>query len=390
MTSSELVPTDAAGAIAERDKPANVLQVFNSPAFRASIADALPRHIRPDVLMRVALTQVRLQPKLQECTPASFMASLLTAAQLGLRPGLLGEGYLIPRKNGRTGQVECTFQPGYQGLAGLAFRSGEIKDAYGQEVYDCDTFEYQLGDEPRITHIPDPDGDHDPAAIRYFYAVVRLARGGTLRCVMSRKQIDDHCARFAYHNRDGSLPHDSTWVSDYVAMGRKTVLLQALKLAPKSTELAAAIEAEYESVGMNGRFAAAVTEDVGYTPVAQKARAALGVEVDQETGEVTQSAAQRPQDGPQQADEAEGDTVDADAFEDDEEPQEAKLTADQAKTIKAHKVRLKSNNPDWIDFLTAGYGVASALDLTYSQAEHAIAELDKMTPESWAAQKAML
>ena len=176
------------------------------------------------------------------------------------------------------------------------------------------------------------------------------------------------------------------WQSHTKRMLRHKALIQCARMAFGFTGIYDPDEAERV---INGEYTE-IADDLSYTPVAARARAALGVEVDQETGEVTQSAAQRPQDGPQQADEAEGDTVDADAFEDDEEPQEAKLTADQAKTIKAHKVRLKSNNPDWIDFLTAGYGVASALDLTYSQAEHAIAELDKMTPESWAAQKAML
>ena len=66
-------------------------------------------------------------PKLQECTRDSIFSSILQASELGLDLSPpMGEGYLIPRWNGRAKVLECQFQPGYRGLVALARRSGEI------------------------------------------------------------------------------------------------------------------------------------------------------------------------------------------------------------------------------------------------------------------------
>ena len=71
------------------------------------------------------MTALSKDPKLQECTPQSFLGAMMQAAQLGVEPNTpLGQAYLIPYRN--TGQMECQFQIGYRGLIDLAYRSGEI------------------------------------------------------------------------------------------------------------------------------------------------------------------------------------------------------------------------------------------------------------------------
>jgi phage RecT family recombinase len=71
-------------------------------------------------MARLALTSLRTVRGLAECTPASIMACVMTASQLGLEPGVLGSCYLIPRKG------EATFLIGYQGLLDLIRRSGKV------------------------------------------------------------------------------------------------------------------------------------------------------------------------------------------------------------------------------------------------------------------------
>ena len=89
-----------------------------------------------------------MNPDLQKCTVPSFMGALLKAAQSGLRPGMFGEGWIIPRWNGRLGSMEAQFQPGYMGLAQLAYRSGEVAEVHAVAVYAADHFRYQLGSRP--------------------------------------------------------------------------------------------------------------------------------------------------------------------------------------------------------------------------------------------------
>lgn len=141
--STDVARREAAGAPAEREaQPQSVLQVFNSASFKAQVAAALPKHIGIDSMMRTALTEVRMNPDLQKCTVASFMGSMLKAAQSGLRPGMFGEGWIVARWSKKLGSLEAQFQPGYQGLAQLAYRSGEVADIVAEPVYKTDHFKY--------------------------------------------------------------------------------------------------------------------------------------------------------------------------------------------------------------------------------------------------------
>ncbi len=306
MTSpqTEIVAPDQSRSLVRSSTPQSVLEVFASAAFKQQVAAALPRHIGVDSMMRIALTEVRMTPELQKCTVASFMAALLKAAQAGLRPGMFGEGWIIPRWNGRLGAMEAQFQPGYMGLAQLAYRSGEVSEVHAVAVYAADYFRYQLGSDPRIEHEPDMDAEHRDEDVRAFYAVVKLTNGGTLLKVMRRSEVDEVRDRFAPRNKAGKLV--GPWVSDYEPMGCKTVLIQALKLAPKDSErLAAALQAENDAV-FGDRVAAGavdsgrsvaerVAERIGAAPVTVDV--ATGAVFEMAANEEPAGAAQMPQDG---------------------------------------------------------------------------------------------
>lgn len=68
------------------------------------IRKALPSVLTPERFIRMALTAVNNTPALAQCTPMSFIAALMNAAQLGLEPNTpLGQAYLIPYKNKKKG-----------------------------------------------------------------------------------------------------------------------------------------------------------------------------------------------------------------------------------------------------------------------------------------------
>jgi|GEM_PF-5872198 len=220
--------------------------IFRSEGFKKQIAAALPRHISVDSYWRICLTLVRINPQLADCTPESFMGAMLQSAQVGLRPGVQGEAHLIPRWNSKTHTLECNYQPGYQGVAQLALRSNEVADLCAYPVYKDDEFDYALGDNAHIDHRPSVEVEPEEENIILFYSVVHLVNGGTLREVMTKAQVDKVRDRFAPKAKGGSKVV-GPWVTDYTAMGRKTVLLRALKLAPKSTELARVVEDSYRA-----------------------------------------------------------------------------------------------------------------------------------------------
>jgi len=293
--------------VAKRDEaknPTTVLEVFSSESFKRQVAAALPAHIKPESMMRIALTEVRMNPDLQKCTVPSFMGALLKAAQAGLRPGMFGEGWIIPRWSSKVGGMEAQFQPGFMGLAQLAYRSGEVSEIHAVAVYKSDHFKYQLGTDPKIEHVPDMDAEHMNADIIAFYAVVKLTNGGTLMKVMRRADVDDIRDRFAPKTKAGKIV--GPWTSDYEPMGCKTVLIQALKLAPKESErLQAALQAENDAV-FGDRLSAGIVET---KPVADRVAERIGV--DRETGEVIEGEADDDigfTDDAPYSDEAAGDT----------------------------------------------------------------------------------
>ena len=195
-------------------------------------ARALPAHIPAERFTRLALTALRAKnkngrPMFEQCTPESFLGALMTCAQLGLEPNTpTGEAYLIPY-----GPV-CTFVPGYQGLAKLAWQSGQIAEMYAEMVHERDEFHYELGLHRDLRHVPAPG---DRGAVVGVYAVVRLQDGGTLFEYMTAAELDAHDTAHG-QSRSAKAPADLRgW------MRKKTVLRQVLKLVPKSTSMQQAL-----------------------------------------------------------------------------------------------------------------------------------------------------
>lgn len=214
-----------------------VESMLMSAPMQAQLKLALPRHVTPERLARIVLTQVRLNPKLAECTRTSFLGAVMECAQLGLEPGVLGQAWIIPYKN--KGTLTATLVVGYRGLVALAWRSEQLASVQAHVVYSSDTFVYERGLEPKLKHQPG-DGDEREDEITHAYAVLKTTTGGTLFEVMSRAQIN--------RIRNRSRASDSgPWVTDYAEMAKKTVLKRLFKLAPLSVELARGLQADDEA-----------------------------------------------------------------------------------------------------------------------------------------------
>ena len=98
-----------------------------APAIKA----ALPAVMTPERFTRITLSALSTSPKLQSCTPPSFLGAMMTAAQLGVEPNTpLGQAYLIPYWSKKVGANECQFQLGYKGLIDLAYRSGDVSPSW--------------------------------------------------------------------------------------------------------------------------------------------------------------------------------------------------------------------------------------------------------------------
>ena len=207
--------------------------------YAPQLAQALPKFLTPDKMMRVALTAMNKNPKLLECTQTSLIGSILTSAQLGLLPDeVLGEAYLIPFKNNRANRMECQFMIGYKGLCTLAYRSGVVQSVQARAVFKGDEFEFEMGLNERLVHRP--KGNKNPAEITHFYSIVRMKEGGYVMNVMTREEVEkirNESAnyKFAYKKED------TVWGKYFEEMGCKTVLRRIMKYVPMSSEVMRAI-----------------------------------------------------------------------------------------------------------------------------------------------------
>jgi recombination protein RecT len=204
---------------------------------KAQFARVLPSHMDADRLLRIALTQIRTNPRLLDCTPESMVGALMKAAQLGLEPdGVTGRAYLIPRRNARLGTVEVNFQRGYKGILELAYRSGQIASVRADVVREGDFLEYEKGLDEKLVHRP---GSSFDAPVTHVYAIISLKQGGNLWDIWPSAKVEAHRRRFSKDSRD-----DSVWSTDWEAMAKKTLLIAVGNLAPQSIEWAHAADEE--------------------------------------------------------------------------------------------------------------------------------------------------
>lgn len=261
----------ATAAIKSGRQPQTIKEYIVS--MKGAISRALPAVMTPERFTRIAVSAVSNNPNLAKCTPQSFVGAMMTAAQLGLEPNTpLGQAYLIPYRN--HGQLECQFQLGYKGMIDLAYRSGQVSIIQAHTVHENDKFEYALGLEPKLEHVPAKGDRGDPV---YYYAVFRTKDGGYGFAVMSREEVAAHAAKYSKSYGNGP------WKTNFDEMAKKTVLKRALKYAPLKSEFTKAIASD-ETIKSG------LDEDMSLVPDDSVIDSEIVPDADPETGEVTENA----------------------------------------------------------------------------------------------------
>ena len=223
---------------ADPKKPRTVLDKIGGPNFMAQLSVALPKAMTPERLVRVVTTECRKTPALLNCNPESFLGAVLQCAQLGLEPGgALGHCYLLPFGNGKAkdGRPNAQLIIGYRGMIDLARRSGQIVSICAYTVHEKDHFEWRLGLDPDIQHVPSPEADR--GKMTYVYAVAKLKGGGGQFEVMSRAEVE----KVRKQSKAGS---SGPWVTHFDEMAKKTVIRRLFKYLPVSIEAARAVEVD--------------------------------------------------------------------------------------------------------------------------------------------------
>ena len=218
------------GSVVEKKKGKTIFDIIK--AGEQQFAAALPKHINSERFTRIAITTIRQNPKLAECNAESLLGSLMTIAQLGLEPGVLGQCYLIPFKNNKLGTIECQFQLGYKGMIELLRRTGQLSDIYAYTVYSNDEFSIEYGLERTLKHIPAFTNPEGRGEIVGFYSVAILKDGTRAFEYMTKREIIEHEEKY----RKGNFKND-IWNKNFEEMSLKTVTKKMLKWLPISVEM---------------------------------------------------------------------------------------------------------------------------------------------------------
>ena len=230
---NEVITTETGEIKTKVQQEGTIRDILENEGVRRAITEVLPKNFDATRFARVAMACLRGNPKLLQCNPTSFLSSLLQSAVLGLEPDTaLGHSYIIPYGK------EATLVVGYEGYIDLAYRSGVVTSIHANVVRDGEQFEWGEGSDPFIRHTPSikPQTYSQNRQtymtgrdVTHVYAVAKLVGGGHVKVVMMKEEVD------AIRSRSRAS-HDGPWVTDPIAMQKKTAIRQLRKFLPMSPQ----------------------------------------------------------------------------------------------------------------------------------------------------------
>lgn len=158
-------------------------------------------------LARSFAWEINTNDKLRICSQLSIINAFYKCCEYGLDPASsLGQAWLIPYKS------TIDLQIGYRGWLKLLFNNPQVANVYSYGVYKDDFFEYELGMNPNIKHVPSKEKQYKDNLIA-TYGVVKLKSGEAQIKVCFRDEINESME----HSRSSHKP-DSPWVTHFESM----------------------------------------------------------------------------------------------------------------------------------------------------------------------------
>jgi recombination protein RecT len=208
-------------------------------AFRDAVASGL----KPETLVRDAITAMRNTPDLVKCEESTFFGAVMSAGQLGLRPNVpsLGHGWVLPFWSGRRQRHEAQWVLGYQGMVELGYKSGLVAKITTDTIYSNETYRVRRGTADELVHEPILD-ESERGEIVAHYAIVWLQTGQALWRVMSDQDVRRIMERMAARDRNKNIV--GPWRDDYLPMAQKTPLRALWRFMPKTEILSLALQTD--------------------------------------------------------------------------------------------------------------------------------------------------
>jgi len=176
------------------------------------------------------MSAVQTTPTLKECTNTSILSGALLGESLKLPPSpQLGEYYLVPFDNKKTGVKEAQFIVGWKGYVQLAVRSGQYEKIVASEVKEGELKSFNAITEDFEIEPLDEVSRQKAKTIGY-YGMFRLNNGFHKEIYWSKEKMEAHAKQYSAGYRNDLTKHTSYtfWTKDFDGMAKKTILRQLI------------------------------------------------------------------------------------------------------------------------------------------------------------------
>lgn len=174
---------------------------------------------------------VSANPTLAECEHWSIFSSAMIGESLKLSPSpQLGQYFLVPYNDNKTGKKVAQFQIGYKGYIQLAIRSGNYKKINILAIKEGELKKWNpLTEEIDIELIED-DEKREAAPTIGYYAMFEYLNGFQKVLYWSRKKMEIHAHKYSAAYRKDKEKHwsNSFWTKDFDSQALKTMIRQLI------------------------------------------------------------------------------------------------------------------------------------------------------------------
>lgn len=222
------VPTvkKATNAVANAQKQ-GFAAMIKSDAVQKSLSGTLGDAMKAKTFTASLISAVSTTPTLRECDGMSIISAALLGESLNLSPSpQLGQYYMTPFKDNKTGTTKATFVLGWKGYYQLALRSGQYRNLDAVAVKEGELEDYNpLTGEIKLNPISDPVAREHAKTVGY-YAFFELTNGFKKQMYWSKEKMEQHALKYSmgYKAKKGY----TFWEKDFDSMALKTMYRQLI------------------------------------------------------------------------------------------------------------------------------------------------------------------
>ena len=206
--------------------------------------------------MTAILSAVTNSPELQECESMSILNCAFLGEALNLSPSpQLGQYYMVPFKDNKTGTKVAQFQLGYKGYIQLAIRSGQYKKLNVLAIKKGELIRFDPLNEDIEVNLISDENEREKAETIGYYAMFEYVNGFRKAMYWSKEKMKAHAVKYSqgYASDLKKGTKWTFWSKDFDGMAYKTMLRQIIsKWGIMSIDLQTALDSDMTVINEDG------------------------------------------------------------------------------------------------------------------------------------------